>query len=101
MSPRTASGKRTMIWKRRSGHLLDLDVGGAFDCSQDRGYLLCRAQHRPEFLAEDLDRQILSHPGDQLVETHLDRLREADLVAGQLGRFDVDPADQFSRVKSQ
>ena len=48
-----------------------------------------RTQHRAEIVAEDLDRQILAHPGDQLVETHLDWLREADLVARQFRCFGI------------
>ena len=52
------------------------------------------AQHRLEIVAEDLDRQILAHAGDQLVEAHLDRLREAELVARQFGGFGLDLLDQ-------
>ena len=42
--------------------------------------------HRVEVVAVDLDRDVAAHAGDQLVEAHLDRLREFVVVAGQ--RFD-------------
>jgi hypothetical protein len=38
--------------------------------------------HHVHVVTEDLDRHVAAHPGDQLVETHLDGLGELVVVAG-------------------
>ena len=65
------------VEERQARRLLDPHVGGALDPAQDAGDLVRRAQHRVEVVAEDLDRDVAAHAGDQLVEAHLDRLRES------------------------
>lgn len=64
--------------------LLDFGIGSAGDRLQrgqhTRGGLL----HGREVIAVHLDRHVAAHAGDQLVEAHLDRLREL-VVLTRLG----------------
>ena len=71
------------LQKRQPRYLFDLDAGCTFHPSEHGGDLFGGAHHRRELVAEHLDRQILPHAGNELVETHLDRLGEAEFVARQ------------------
>jgi hypothetical protein len=62
------------VQERQARHLLDLDVLGPFHPPKDGSDSTGHTQHRAEIVTEYLDRQILPHPGDQLVETHLNWL---------------------------
>ena len=68
---------------RQTGDLFDPDVGGARDAAQDAGDLVGCLQQRIELVAEHLHRDVAAHAREQLVEAHLDRLREFIGVAGQ------------------
>jgi hypothetical protein len=83
------------LQERQPAHLLNFYVAGTLDIAQHAGNLVGGAQHRPEIFAEHLDREVLTDAGDQLVEAHLDRLREADLVARQLRGLCLDTRDQL------
>jgi hypothetical protein len=84
---KTAARDFTLVYldlqKRQSRDLFDLDAGCTFDPSEHGGDLVGRAHHRRELVAVNLDRQVLPYTGDKLVETHLDRLGETELVAWQ------------------
>ena len=69
---------------RHAGHVLDLDLLDAAHALEHGRDPVRGVQHRLELVAEYADREILPHARDQLVETHLDRLRERHLVAGDL-----------------
>ena len=52
-------------------------------------------QQGVEIVAEDLHADIAAHAGNQLVEPHLDRLRELVIVAGHLGHDLLDLRDHL------
>src|SRR6267154_899729 len=68
--------------KRKAGCLFNTNIGGPVQAAQDRSDLVGGAQHRLKLIAEDFDRDIAAHAREQLVETHLDGLRELVIVPG-------------------
>jgi hypothetical protein len=74
--------------------LFDPYVLRAFDAAQDGRNLVGCRQHRLELLAEDLHGEVAARASEQLVEAHLDRLREFEIVAGQLLNGFLDALDQ-------
>ena len=81
-SARARSRSISIVSTGRPVDLLDLHVGRARDRARapSRSRSRC-AQQRVEVVAEDLHRDVAAHAGDQLVEAHLDRLRELVVVA--------------------
>jgi hypothetical protein len=61
--------------------LLDLQVGGPADRAKDAGDSLRDGQNVLELVAEDFDGQVPTNAGEELVEAHLDGLRELVGVA--------------------
>ncbi len=72
---------------RLTGYLFDADVRCAGDGAQDSRRLFSGCEHGLEVVAIDLHGDIRPHAGDQLVEAHLDRLRELVTVAQKLAEF--------------
>ena len=62
----------------KSGDLLHLDVGGAWDLAHDGGHLVRLTEQDVHVIAENLHRDIGAHPDafDQLHHSKLDRLRD-------------------------
>ncbi len=53
------------------------------DAGKDTGNLIGRSGELLEILAKNLDRHVTADTGDQLVEAHLDRLAELEIIADQ------------------
>src|SRR5262245_60552132 len=67
----------------QAAHLLDSNVGCAFNVPQNPRDLACSPQHQLKVIPKNLDGEITSHARQQLVETHLDGLGELISIAGQ------------------
>src|SRR5262249_50105712 len=61
---------------RHSGHIFHLDLCSAANAAKNSRNLIGGAPHRLKFVAKHLDGEVLLHAGNQLVETHLNRLRK-------------------------
>ena len=75
------------LQERQAGGLLDLDVSAPSTVRSTSAIRLRGRSIALEVVAEHLDREVLAHAGDQLVEAHLDRLGEVELLPGSLRRL--------------
>ena len=79
---------------RQASGLFDLDLRGAIDGLQGRRNFRRGAVEYVHVVTEDLDRDVATHPGNQLVEAQLDRLRQLIVTARQQRRHPLDIGDQ-------
>ncbi len=77
---------------------LDLDVGGALDAPKQIGDPSADVGEGRQIVTEDLDRDLRLDAGQQFVDPHLDRLRVAELDAGNVLEFLTQGGDQFGLV---
>ncbi len=68
--------------QRQPTGLLHLHLGSAGDLLQHPGDVRSGLVQHRHVIAEDLDRHIAAHPGNQLVEPQLDRLRQLVIATG-------------------
>src|SRR5690606_35770273 len=78
----------------QAGCLFGVDVDRALDLPGSRLDLFGHFDQRVQVVTEHLDRHIRTHPRNQLVGPHLDRLRELVVVAWQGGHCGFDVVDQ-------
>ncbi|MNN35194.1 hypothetical protein D3C81_1490390 [compost metagenome] len=80
---------------RQAGGLLDLYLGGTRHALQAAGDLRGSAVEHVHVITEQLYRHIAAHPGNQLVEAQLDRLRQLVVAARYAGRGALYFSDQL------